>query len=276
LGKNILEVSKKSPTQRDDDGFQCSGGSIAFSEKSVGTNIGGAFSVTAGDWSGAAGGDVSIASGSSSTSSGGRLALALGELRKLHQRIKRCCKNTEKIMLVPGMAHDGQDGRGVYQNARFANIVALIKLINPIFSKLQKGFPSMKKTFLDAGCGSHLPGVQFAIKGGYLSIGFEIDTARCAMAANFLQNMLEDYPLLKVALFNKDITIPGNWSEVAVFYYWDRVSDSNSSKCINTFTFMIQNTITSRYGARVGGSKSNTVNVILRLCLYHILHTMSS
>jgi hypothetical protein len=30
-----------------------------------------------------------------------------------------------------------------------------------------------------------------------------------------------------------------------------------------------------RYGARVGGSKSNAVNPILRLFLYHILHTMS-
>jgi hypothetical protein len=31
-----------------------------------------------------------------------------------------------------------------------------------------------------------------------------------------------------------------------------------------------------RYGAHVGGSKSNAVNLILRLFLYHILHTMSS
>jgi hypothetical protein len=30
------------------------------------------------------------------------------------------------------------------------------------------------------------------------------------------------------------------------------------------------------YGARVGGSKSNAVTLILRLFLYHILHTMSS
>ncbi len=29
-------------------------------------------------------------------------------------------------------------------------------------------------------------------------------------------------------------------------------------------------------GAHVGGSKSNAVNLILRLFLYHILHTMSS
>ncbi len=29
-------------------------------------------------------------------------------------------------------------------------------------------------------------------------------------------------------------------------------------------------------GARLGGSKSNTVNLILRLFLYHFLHTMSS
>jgi hypothetical protein len=30
------------------------------------------------------------------------------------------------------------------------------------------------------------------------------------------------------------------------------------------------------YGARVGGSKRNAVNLILRLFLYQILHTMSS
>jgi hypothetical protein len=30
-----------------------------------------------------------------------------------------------------------------------------------------------------------------------------------------------------------------------------------------------------RCGACLGGSKSNTVNLILRLCLYHFLHTMS-
>jgi hypothetical protein len=30
-----------------------------------------------------------------------------------------------------------------------------------------------------------------------------------------------------------------------------------------------------RYGAHVGGSKTNAVNLILRLFLYHILHTMS-
>ncbi len=29
-------------------------------------------------------------------------------------------------------------------------------------------------------------------------------------------------------------------------------------------------------GARLGGSKSNAVNLILRLFLYHFLHTMSS
>jgi hypothetical protein len=33
---------------------------------------------------------------------------------------------------------------------------------------------------------------------------------------------------------------------------------------------------TCRYGARMGGSKKNAVNLILRLFLYHILHTMSS
>ncbi len=32
----------------------------------------------------------------------------------------------------------------------------------------------------------------------------------------------------------------------------------------------------TRCGARLGGSKSNAVNLILRLFLYHFLHTMSS
>jgi hypothetical protein len=90
--------------------------------------------------------------------------------------------------------------------------------------------------------------VQFTIEGGYLSIGLEIDTARCAMVAYFLQNILGEYPLLKVALFNKNIAIPGNWPEVAVFYFWDRVSPSYSPKCINIFTFMILNSITAITG----------------------------
>ncbi len=34
--------------------------------------------------------------------------------------------------------------------------------------------------------------------------------------------------------------------------------------------------LVTRYGARMGGSKSNAVNLILRLFLYHILHMMSS
>ncbi len=54
------------------------GGSIAISVVS-GTNIGGAFSVTASNSSGAAGGDASIISGLSSTSSGRSLTLALGD-----------------------------------------------------------------------------------------------------------------------------------------------------------------------------------------------------
>jgi hypothetical protein len=140
----------------------------------------------------------------------------------VHLKIKRCCKNGEDMMSVPSTGHDGQDGGGggVYQTGRSANIASLIKIIEPIFEKLQQEFPSIKKIFHDAGCGYHLPGVQFAIEGGYLSIGLEIDTERCAMAAHFLQNILGEYPLLKVALFNKNIAIPGNWSEVAVFYFW--------------------------------------------------------
>ncbi len=128
-------------------------------------------------------------------------------------------------------------GGGVYQTGRSANIASLIKIIKPIYLELQQKFPSIKKIFLDAGCGCHLPGVQFAIEGGYLSIGLEIDTARCAMAAHFIQNILGEYPLLKVALFNKDVTIPGNWSEVAVFYFGDIVSPSLSPQVYHHFHF---------------------------------------
>jgi hypothetical protein len=32
----------------------------------------------------------------------------------------------------------------------------------------------------------------------------------------------------------------------------------------------------SRCGARLGGTKSNAINLILRLFLYHFFHTMSS
>ncbi len=41
--------------------------------------------------------------------------------------------------------------------------------------------------------------------------------------------------------------------------------------CLSTGT----NGMTTGYGARVGGSKSNAVNLILSLFLYHIKHTMS-
>ncbi len=79
--------------------------------------------------------------------------------------------------------------------------------------------------------------MQFAIEGGYLSIGLEIDTARCVMAAHFLQNILGEYPLLKVALFKENIAILGNWLEVAVFYFWDRVSPSYSPQVYQYFHF---------------------------------------
>ncbi len=143
------------------------------------------------------------------------------------------------MMSVPSTGHDGQDGGGggVYQTRRSANIASLIKIIKLIYLELQQEFPSIKKIFLDAGCGCHLPGVQFAIKGGYLSIRLEIDTARCAMAAHFIQNILGEYPLLKVELFNEDVTTPGNWSEVAVFYFGDIVSPSLSPQVYHHFHF---------------------------------------
>ena len=40
--------------------------------------------------------------------------------------------------------------------------------------------------------------------------------------------------------------------------------------------FKLLSLVASRCGARLGGSKSNAVNLILRLVLYHFLHTMSS
>jgi hypothetical protein len=118
--------------------------------------------------------------------------------RDVHQKIKRCCKNGEDMMSVPSTGHDGQDGGGVYQTGRSTNIAPLIKIVEPIFEKLQQELPSIKKIFHDAGCGYHLPGVQFAIEGGYLSIGLEIDTARCAMAAHFLQTYWENTLFLKL------------------------------------------------------------------------------
>jgi hypothetical protein len=61
--------------------------------------------------------------------------------------------------------------------------------------------------------------------------------------------------------------------------------DKTSQKGTNTMFVMTHKEIahalqngtkfTYGYGARMGGSKSNAVNLILRLFLYHILHTMS-
>jgi hypothetical protein len=84
--------------------------------------------------------------------------------------------------------------------------------------------------------GQHKPGVQFTLEGEYRSIGLEIDTARCALAVRFLQKVLGEYPHLKVAIFNENIAIPGNWSEVAVFYFWDRVSPSSPLPSVSTFS----------------------------------------
>jgi hypothetical protein len=63
----------------------------------------------------------------------------------VHLKIKRCSKNGEDMMSVPSTRHDGQDGGGVYQTGRSANIASLIKIIEPIFEKLQQEFPSIKK-----------------------------------------------------------------------------------------------------------------------------------
>jgi hypothetical protein len=156
--------------------------------------------------------------------------------RDIHLKIKRCCKSGEDMMSVPSTGHDGQDGGGVYQTGRSGDIANLIKIIEPIFKRLQQDFPTIKKIFLDAGCGQHKPGVQFALEGEYRSIGLEIDTARCALAVRFLQKVLGEYPHLKVAIFNENIAIPGNWSEVAVFYFWDRVSPSPPLPSVSTFS----------------------------------------
>jgi hypothetical protein len=84
---------------------------------------------------------------------------------------------------------------------------------------------------LDAGAGMHFPGVVFALLGGFHSIGLEIDTARCAMAAHFLQNIVVEFPDMKVAFYNQDITVTGNWSNILIFYFWDKVSASFSIAC---------------------------------------------
>jgi hypothetical protein len=118
--------------------------------------------------------------------------------RDIHLKIKRCCKSGEDMMSVPSTGHDGQDGGGVYQTGRSGDIANLIKIIEPIFKRLQQDFPTIKKIFLDAGCGQHKPGVQFALEGEYRSIGLEIDTARCAMAAHFLQTYWENTLFLKL------------------------------------------------------------------------------
>lgn len=156
--------------------------------------------------------------------------------RDIHLKIKRCCKSEEDMMSVPSTGHDGQDGGGVYQTGRSGDIANLINIIEPIFKRLQQDFPTIKKIFLDAGCGQHKPGVQFALEGEYRSIGLEIDTARCALAVRFLQKVLGEYPHLKVAIFNENIAIPGNWSGVAVFYFWDRVSPSPPLPSVSTFS----------------------------------------
>ena len=106
-----------------------------------------------------------------------------------------------------------------------------------MLTEMQNEYSSIEKFFLDAGCGAHLPGILFAL-GGFKSIGLEIDRLRCALAADILRQVLTNDPDLALALFNKDIKDPGNWSRVSVFFFWDKVRVILfSPQCINEFCF---------------------------------------
>ena len=63
---------------------------------------------------------------------------------------------------------------------------------------------------MDAGACMHIPGVLFVALGGYSSFGLEIDDTRCALAANFLHGIVESYPRVYIAFFNKDLVECGN------------------------------------------------------------------
>lgn len=141
--------------------------------------------------------------------------------------IKACGKHTEMLMSVSSTGKNGEDGGGVYQTPRPAHIVNLMAKIYPHVCSVLDDYPNLGReqsvTMIDAGAGMHIPGVLFATLGGYHSIGLEIDETRCALAADFLHDMANYFPKCELSLFNRDFVKPGNWSNVVVFFFWDRV-----------------------------------------------------
>lgn len=118
--------------------------------------------------------------------------------------------------------------------ATLSSLIGLLRKIQPYVVSFQNEFPALKKSpvvMLDAGAGTHIPGVLFAILGRFNSIGIEIDKNRCALAAHFLSHLMERYPDINISLWNHDIAVPGNWSKVTVFFVWDRVSGDFLNVC---------------------------------------------
>jgi hypothetical protein len=63
------------------------------------------------------------------------------------------------------------------------------------------------------------------------------------------------------------------------FFWWTAKTVAGSYMRLTMGEWLVWGQISDpnvRCGARLGGSKSNAVNLILRLFLYHFLHTMSS
>jgi hypothetical protein len=139
--------------------------------------------------------------------------------------IKKHSKNTEDLMHVPSTGSNGEDLGGLYQAPRPSHLCELLLKIWPYMDEIINDFSLKNKPLrmLDAGAGMHFPGVVFAMLGGFHSIGLEIDTTRCAMAAHFLESIVDEYPSTAVAFYNQDITVRGNWSKILIFYFWDKV-----------------------------------------------------
>jgi hypothetical protein len=142
------------------------------------------------------------------------------------QKLQTCWKHMESLMLVPSTGKFREGEGGVYQTPRPAHLVHLLTKIHPYVTSILNDFPDLKKssvTMIDAGAGMHIPVVLGAVLGGYRSIGLEIDENRTAIAADFVHNVMHSFPKAKLSLFNRDLTKPGNWSKVVVFFFWDRV-----------------------------------------------------
>jgi hypothetical protein len=73
-------------------------------------------------------------------------------------------------------------------------------------------------------------------------------------------------PEVETNVFQQSILTQSYEDEYKVFQQIEGFVDS---------TFDSDSWVSNRYGACVGGAKSNSVKLILRLFLYHILHMMS-